>query len=110
MGYYTWYTLDIIKDPDNQIDDFYEEFDKLTGLANDLKKYDGTEAKWYNWENDMKELSKKFSKMLFRISGDGEEQFDVWNCYFCNGKSYYREIQTYWEPFDELGFYISNKS
>ena len=22
MGYYTWYTLDIIKDPDNQEEDF----------------------------------------------------------------------------------------
>ena len=48
--------------------------------------------------------------MMFRLEGNGEEQFDVWDCHFCNGRSYYRKIQTYWEPFDELGFYISNKS
>jgi hypothetical protein len=109
MGYYTWYTLDIIKDPDNQVEDFYEEFDEKTGLLFDFSNYNGTEAKWYNWESDMKELSKKFPKMMFRLDGTGEAQFDVWDCHFCNGRSYYREIQTYWEPFDELGFYISNK-
>lgn len=110
MGYYTWYTLDIIKDPDNQEEDFYKALDEKTGLLHDFETYYGTEAKWSNWESDMKELSKKFPKMMFRIDGTGEEQFDVWDCHFCNGISYYRKIQTYWEPFDELGFYISNKS
>ena len=109
MGYYTWYTLDIIKDPDNQEEQFWEELDKTTGFAEDFSKYGGSEAKWYNWESDMKELSKKFPKMMFRLEGTGEEQFDVWDCHFCNGRSYYRKIQTYWEPFDEKGFYISNK-
>lgn len=110
MGYYTWYTLDILEDPDNQEDEFYEEFDEKTGLLFDFSNYNGTEAKWYNWESDMKELSKKFPKMLFRLEGTGEEQFDVWDCHFCNGRSHYREIQTCWEPFDEKGFYKHNKS
>ena len=110
MGYYTWYTLDIIKDPDNQEEDFYKALDEKTGLLHDFISYNGTEAKWSNWESDMKELSKKFPKMMFRIDGTGEEQFDVWDCHFCNGRSYYRKIQTYWEPFDEKCFYISNKS
>ena len=39
MGYYTWYTLDIIKDPDNQEEDFYEEFDEKTGLLFDFSNY-----------------------------------------------------------------------
>lgn len=109
MGYYTWYTLDILEDPDNQEDEFYEELDSITGLANDFKNYDGTEAKWYNWQSDMIEISKKFPKMLFKLEGDGEDSFDHWIAHFCNGKDYYREIQTYWEPFDEKGFYKHNK-
>lgn len=110
MGYYTWYTLDILEDPDNQEDEFYEKLDEKIGRVCLFKDLGGIEAKWYNWESDMKELSKKFPKMLFLLEGDGEEPLNIWKCHFCNGISYYRQIQTYWEPFDEKGFYISNKS
>lgn len=109
MGYYTWYTLDILEDPDNQEDQFWEELDNLIGFAEDFKKYNSSEAKWYYWERDMIEISKKFPNMLFLLSGEGEEPLDVWNCYFCNGKSHYREIQVSWESFDENGFYKHNK-
>ena len=110
MGYYTWYTLDIIKDPDNQKEDFYEELDEKTGLLFDFLNYSGTEAKWYNWESDMKELSKKFPKMLFILEGNGEEALDIWCAHFCNGQCNYREIQTYWEEFNPEEFYNNNKS
>lgn len=111
MGYYTYYTLEIVEDPDNQKDEFYEHFEEETMYSSkEFKDYGEMEATWQDWEEDMIELSKRFPKMLFKLEGDGEEQFDVWNCYFCNGKSHYREIQTYWEPFDEKGFYKHNKS
>lgn len=109
MGYYTWFTLSILEDPANQEENFYEELDKKIGRVAELKEYGAIDAKWYDWESDMIELSKKFPKIMFRLDGSGEEQFDVWDCHFCNGRSYYRKIQTYWEPFDEKGFYISNK-
>ena len=37
MGYYTWYTLEILKDPDDQEDEFFKELDeKLNSI---LKEY-----------------------------------------------------------------------
>ena len=110
MGYYTWYTLDILKDPDNQVEQFWEELDKTTGFAKDFERYGGSEAKWYNWENDMIEISKKFPKMMFSLDGNGEESLDIWCAHFCNGQCNYREIQTYWEEFNPEEFYNINKS
>ena len=48
MGYYTWYTLDIVEDPDNQEEQFWEELDKTTGFAKDFDEYGGSKAKWYS--------------------------------------------------------------
>ena len=36
MGYYTWYTLEILKDPDNQEDQFWEELDNITAAQDPL--------------------------------------------------------------------------
>lgn len=47
--------------------------------------------KWYNYETDMKEISKMFPDLTICIHGEGEAQGDVWNHYFKNGKdAYYR--------------------
>lgn len=109
MGYYTNYTLNIIKDPSNEIEAFKKELENyFTNTEVDDLLDDYLEAKWYDWSVDLEGVSKKFPNMLFLLSGDGEEPLDIWNCYFCNGKSHYREIQTYWEKFDAEEFYTQN--
>lgn len=111
MGYYTNYTLEILKDPDNQEEQFYEELEKVVGdLSSDFKNFGYANTKWYDCEEDMLKLSKKFPKMLFKIEGEGEEPLDIWITHFCNGQGNYREIQTYWEEFNPEEFYNSNKS
>lgn len=111
MGYYTHYTLEILKDPNNQEEKFYKEFEKLAGeIALDFKKDLCVKAKWYNWEDDMITLSKKFPKMLFILNGDGEERLNMWVAHFCNGKCNYREMSPHWEEFNPEEFYNSSKS
>ncbi len=110
MGYYTWYTLEVLKDPDNQEEQFWEELNTTTGFAKDFERYGGSEAKWHDWEKDMVEISKKFPKMMFSLGGNGEESLDIWRAHFCNGQYNYREIQTYWEEFNPEEFYNSNKN
>jgi len=44
------------------------------------------EVKWYDHEENMKELSLKFPNTVFRLHGVGEEQGDEWYKYFKNGK------------------------
>jgi hypothetical protein len=43
-------------------------------------------VKWYDHEIDMKELSKRFPEVIFKLHGKGEENDDMWNKYFKNGK------------------------
>lgn len=88
MGYYTTYTLQIHKDPDNQLKDIMDKFGDI--ITPDL--LEGYEDKWYDCEEDMTKISKEYPKVLFEIQGIGEETFDIWSCYFCNGKSHYRKI------------------
>lgn len=111
MGYYTIYSLNIIKDPNNEIEAFKNELSNYFTDTEVDYLFDGyLEAKWYDWSTNLEGISKKFPNMLFLLSGDGEEPLDIWNCYFCNGNSHYREIQTHWEEFDAEEFYTQNKS
>ena len=97
MGYYTSFTLffkgvknkeqlesiianleplDIFDPNPWQHDDFYQFY------CNDIYK-------WYNYKEDMEEISLMFPTCAFQLYGDGEEDDDFWVCYFLNGKSEY---------------------
>lgn len=43
------------------------------------------ESKWYDHEKDMVKLSKEFPNVIFHLSGDGEEQGDVWKEIYSGG-------------------------
>lgn len=47
----------------------------------------GEDMKWYDWLEDMTNLSKKFPDIRFILKGEGEDRsYDTWVCYFLNGK------------------------
>lgn len=48
----------------------------ITGFAYD---------KWYEHDEDMKDVSKKFKHALFELYGDGEESDDFWRNYYYRG-------------------------
>lgn len=109
MGYYTYFYIDILKDSDNQTDDFFKDLSEKIELSEDIIKGYTFEAKWYNYKEDIKELSKKYPKLLIKIDGEGGDRFDNWESYFCNGECHHREMQFSWEHFDIDRFYIKNK-
>lgn len=45
------------------------------------------DLKWYDFESDMIELSKKFPDIRFTLRGEGEDGDDRWIEYFFGGKS-----------------------
>lgn len=45
-----------------------------------------TLTKWYDNDDDMLELSRKFPDTIFKLHGNGEEAGDVWDSYYKNGK------------------------
>lgn len=92
---------------DYQIDNFIREIQPEYGSAfalefnesDDLKWYD-PEKEWYDHEKEMKQLSKEFPDVLFKLHGEGENKYDIWDKYFMGGKmqSCYAEIMC--PPFD----------
>lgn len=97
MGYYTNFSGSIVNNNDPAIE-------KLVALSiaelpyfKDWKSLDPCETidqvigegehKWYNYKEDMLEISKMFPDLIICIHGEGETQGDVWNHYFQNGKS-----------------------
>lgn len=57
-------------------------------------------AKWYDWEEDMCILSKRFPEILFCLHGNGENNDDLWVAYFFEGKCQYCPAVITYEDFD----------
>lgn len=107
MGYYTTYDLSLL-DPKDMTEvknpRTIEKVVALLGekgvigyaLAEDLSCYDS--VKWYEHEDDMLEISRKVTNVLFRLWGSGDNAEDLWAHYFLNGKSQYCRAEI--PPFD----------
>lgn len=104
MGYLTNYKLKTVKS-ETAIQDILmtipdEEFDDIFyGLERDGRTYDS--VKWYQHEKDMKELSEKFPDVVFELSGEGEENGDIWKKYFKNGKMQACHAKIVFDEFNE---------
>lgn len=108
MGYYTTYNLEIKENRSN-----LSEVELNEKLINELEKRDVLDyaldenlestdgVKWYDHEETMRIISKKIPDVLFALSGEGEEQGDVWNKYFMNGKMHACHAEMIIPEFDE---------
>lgn len=100
MGYYTYYSLEIkgIKNEDefNDIQDYLKEKELLGYAFSPSKYYSGDDiqfldtyedCKWYEWDQDMQDIAKRFPDITFRLNGEGEEHGDVWQAYYHGDES-----------------------
>lgn len=93
MGYCTDYNLSAqwhredIQPTKLEIEQLEDEIEKLNIFDSSGDYLVGWWAneKWYDWEEDMAALSKKFPNFLFLLEGDGEYRDDVWGAYFLDG-------------------------
>lgn len=56
-----------------------------------------SEVKWYDHKDHMKQLSKEYPDVTFILSGDGEEQGDVWREVWVNGSVKRQKAQLVFE-------------
>lgn len=88
MGYYTRYNLTA----DNVPDTLAGPLEKRVKIYLDFLCCEGEfawygETTWYEWREDMIQLSREFPRVLFKLHGEGDTQDDFWDAYFQNGKS-----------------------
>ena len=88
---------------EEDIDDAVREFfDNPNGFSKEfcLESY---RVKWYyDWKREMKDLSRAFPDLVFKVHGCGEENGDVWDAYFCAGEM--QDCKAVLEPFDPTKF------
>src|SRR5262245_45176353 len=101
MGYYTKYKLEVETDNPLEIESMKYILTDISGWNQD-SVFDGygDGQKWYDHENDMKELSRRYPDAVFHLHGEGEENEDIWEKHFKNGKTKVCKAQIVIAPFD----------
>ena len=100
MGYYTRHELTIVKGDNNLID-------KLRDISEDASyaiysNGDESEScKWYSHQDELKSFSLLHPEALFKLSGIGEENGDIWHEYYQGGKMQTCKAQIVFADFDE---------
>lgn len=61
-------------------------------------------CKWYDWLEDMIKMSRDFPNVLFKLHGEGEQNEDVWDAYFLNGKSQVHKAKMIIDECDPNGW------
>lgn len=114
MGYYTDYTLTASACTVDANSYTIAKVPRITliSLESEIKEmnvFDGggdieygyyANAKWYDWKEDMRLLSKRFPELLFCLHGEGESGDDLWDAYFLDGKCQYCPANITYEDFD----------
>lgn len=96
MGYYTNFNLKI-----HSGDDGVTDYEQIIIDYVDYNPFDDI-CKWYNFEKEMKHISKMHPNTVFKISAEGEVANDLWEAYFKNGKMQECKAIIKFDPFDEL--------
>lgn len=110
MGYSTSFTLqvqtrkgsplvsgEITEDLISQLRKSYEEAEwSLDYVGQDS----GDDSRWYDHEKDMREFSAAHPDFLFVLSGEGEDNGDIWTEYHLAGKCQVAKARVQVAPFN----------
>lgn len=96
MGYYTRHRLEILEG-DDYITDYKKEISVLAYYGNCFDD----EIKWYDHKKNMIEYSKLHPKVVFKLSGEGEDSGDIWVEYYQNGKMQREQVVVAFADFDK---------
>ena len=104
MGYYTDYGLTVKHVSPLLKADLEKEVEKMGVFCADHGSVEEgwyTNAKWYDHDDDMLLLSKRFPNVVFTLYGDGESSDDMWVSYYMNGAQQYASAVITYADFDE---------
>lgn len=95
MGYYSNFEITIVNEKAS-VEEISEPFSQLTGYGVsylDDETLFLNDVKWYDWEDDMIELSKQFPWAAIEVSRFGEDNLDWEVSLFINGKEFNKSVE-----------------
>ena len=102
MGYYTNFDLEFDSSKENEVKTWLKENeDKFDYDIVDIIEGNSDSLKWYDHKEDMLIISNQFPDVLFILSGEGEENKDIWKEYYKGGKAQVAEAVFTIAEFDE---------
>jgi len=108
MGYYT--NFDVETDGKVPLEDVIKFIDENAGLlfsddydiSSMFENGDSDDQwMWYDHEEVMKIISKKFPELLITLHGEGEENSDMWKEYYLGGKVQVAKAEITYPKFNE---------
>lgn len=105
MGYYTFFNLKLVSPPRKSYleNDIIAELREAVDYAHTALNEDGSgneACKWYDHENDLCALSRRYPDWRFVLDGDGEDSPDFWIKHFVNGKMQLCQGEVVYPKFD----------
>ena len=85
-----------VLDGDDNLTDYEEEIIEISG---DMYLFDYP-IPWTTHEQDMRLLSSRHPTTLFKLSGDGEENGDLWEEYYLGGKMQRCTAKITFDPYN----------
>jgi hypothetical protein len=114
MGYYTKFEIEISGEGDNWVTGVDRDGNVVevnTGIDHDAVLQEITDLsgyhslteepiKWYEYDENMREVSIKYPALLFTLHGEGEASDDLWCAYYQNGKCQRVDAEITYAPHD----------
>ena len=102
MGYYSTFNLSCSRH--DLIDEFRKEcYDAKVAFNED--GYAVQEVKWYDFQQDFRNFSKKHPDAIFTLNYRGEDRDDIAMFYFKGGKQQKCPAKIIFDDFDETKLY-----
>src|SRR6187402_2123969 len=107
MGYYSKYTMSIQsseEDKENLEKELRHRYDASMGMCDASIVYFNEKndlTKWYEYQDDMTEISKLFPDILFTLKREGEENGHIEKSFYKNGKKQICTARIVFDDYDE---------
>ena len=100
MGYLTYYSINKVQGTERVWKQFKKKLVALgRGPDSAEEVEEGFQAKWYDWDKDMTDRSRKYPSLIVEIRGDGENSDDLWKARFKAGRQEFIQLATDNRPF-----------
>lgn len=102
MGYYSNFDLEIVSNLEIDVLEIIKDFRNTYDYAEYALNENGDseqDAKWYDYQSELTDFSKKYPHCLFIMTILGEDGYEH-KCYAQNGKTYGVDMVKYYPPFD----------